>query len=283
MSEAPENPTAEITPEQLREVLHTRFGTDEVAPFSAINPTILRQLQHRSVRRFSDRPVTDDELTAVLTAAQAASNSSNHNSWSVVVVRDQAHKTELKPLIGDQPFIDKAPVLLFWVADLYRAHRLAERAERPTVGTGLFEATLVSFIDASLAAQNAAVAAESLGLGITYIGGARNHPLETAASLGLPPHTAVVFGMTLGWPSPTDRSGVRPRPPQRLIVHHERYDTDVLGDLDAYDRTINDFFASYGRNFDWIDYVTSHFSSEADFYGREHLLEQIRDLGFPSR
>lgn len=285
MTELPHDPVSSPSSasQQLREALRTRYGTDDVTVFDAVNPTILRQLQHRSVRRFSDRPVTDDELTAILTAAQAASTSSNQHSWSVVVVRDQAHKTELKPIIGDQPFIDKAPVLLFWIADLHRAHQLAERAGTSTEGTELLEATLVAFIDAALAAQNAAVAAESLGLGITYIGAARNHPIETADSLGLPPHTAVAFGMTLGWPSPTDRAKIRPRPTLDTVVHYERYDTDVLPALDRYNERINAFFAEYGREFDWIEYVTDHFAGTDDFYGREHLLDALHQLGFENK
>ncbi|KAB1660630.1 NADPH-dependent oxidoreductase [Pseudoclavibacter sp. CFCC 13796] len=270
------------TRDELVEALRVRFGGDGAPAFDAVNPTILRQLQHRSVRRFSDRDVTDDELRAILTAAQAASTSSNQHSWSVIVVRDQARKEQLKPLIGNQPFIDKAPVLLFWIADLHRSAVLAERAEQPFVGGALLEATLVAFIDAALAAQNAAVAAESLGLGITYIGGARNHPEETAAALALPSHAAVAFGMTLGWPSPTDRAKIRPRPLPEVVVHQEQYDADVLPGLDAYAERINGFFADYGREFDWESYITEHFADYADFYGRERLRDALRNLGLPS-
>jgi nitroreductase len=277
---APPQPTRD----ELVAALCTRHGTDDVTPFDAVTPTILHQLRHRSVRRFSDRPVTEDELRAILTAAQAASTSSNQTSWSVIVVRDQAHKEELKPLIGDQTFIDKAPVLLFWVVDLHRFHLLADRAGVPAAATELLEATLVGFVDAALAAQNAAVAAESLGLGITYIGGARNHPEETAASLGLPPNAAVAFGMTLGWPSPTDRARIRPRPAPAMVVHHERYDdARMLPELDAFATRTNAFFAAYGRDFDWVAYITDHFRDYHDLHGRERLREALTALGLPSR
>jgi hypothetical protein len=122
------------------------------------------QLAHRSVRKFTAHPVTDGELAALVAAAQSASTSSNLQPWSVVAIRDPEHKARLAALANGQQFINQAPLFLVWIADLGRVHRLAERSGRPLDGADYLESTLIAFIDTALAAQNAVIAAESLGL-----------------------------------------------------------------------------------------------------------------------
>ena len=98
--------------------VHERYA-DPAARLGVANDTIALQLAHRSVRRFTDRPVSDDELYAIVAAAQSAATSSNLQAWSVVVVRDRARKARLAELAGGQAFIDQAPLFLVWVCLLY--------------------------------------------------------------------------------------------------------------------------------------------------------------------
>ncbi len=104
-------------------------------------------------------------------------------------------------IIGNQDHVRKAPVFLAWVADLSRLERAAQREDKPDIVLGYLDFFLVSVIDAALAAQNAAIAFEAAGLGITYIGGIRNHVKEVAKTLALPPRSFVAFGMCVGWPT----------------------------------------------------------------------------------
>ncbi|MFX6811608.1 nitroreductase family protein, partial [Acinetobacter baumannii] len=92
----------------------------------------------------------------------------NLQTWSVVVVEDQARKARLAEFAGGQKHIVEAPLFLVWLADLSRAERLAARSRHPDEGLRVLETFLVAVIDAALAAQNAVVAAESLGLGSVY-------------------------------------------------------------------------------------------------------------------
>ena len=95
----------------------------------------------------------------------------------------------------------------------------------------------------ALAAQNAAAAAESLGLGMVYIGGMRNHPEEVAALLELPPEVFAVFGMCVGTPDPAHPAEVKPRPPQTVVLHHERYRQDVQDvGIEAYNQAMAHFY-----------------------------------------
>jgi len=146
----------------------------------ATSDVIELQLAHRSVRRYLPDEVTPAELAAVVAAAQSAATSSNLQLWSVVAVRDVERRAALSALSGDQAHITQAPLLLVWLVDLGRAHAIAAAHEAPTEGADFLESAVVGFVDAALAAQNAVLAAESLGLGTVYIGALRNRPAEVA-------------------------------------------------------------------------------------------------------
>ncbi len=77
-------------------------------------------LGHRSVRAYSDRALPDDILQTIIAAAQSASSSSNLQAWSVVAVRDNARKERLAACAGNQKHVSTAPLLLVFIADLYR-------------------------------------------------------------------------------------------------------------------------------------------------------------------
>ncbi|MDT5152553.1 MAG: hypothetical protein QOI01_4286 [Mycobacterium sp.] len=172
------------------------------------NETLALQLAQRSVRKFSRRPVTDEQLAALVAAAQSAATSSNLQPWSVVAVRDPERKARLATLANDQQFINEASLFFVWVADLGRARRLAERAGTPLDGADYLETTIIGFVDTALAAQNAVVAAESLGLGTVFVGAVRNHPEEIAAELALPrPPTHTFRRTTNDWRRTTRDSG----------------------------------------------------------------------------
>ena len=89
-------------------------------------------------------------------------------------------------------------------------------------------------VDTALAGQNAAVAAESLGLGVCYVGGIRDEVAKVAEALRLPPRTFALFALTVGFPAKT--SQVRHRLPMDVVVHYEVYSDEKLEDgLQRYD------------------------------------------------
>ena len=117
-------------------------------------------------------------------------------------MRDDERRAALSALAGDQAHITQAPLLLVWLVDLGRAHAIAAAHEAPTEGADFLESAVVGFVDAALAAQNAVLAAESLGLGTVYIGALRNRPAEVAELLHLPKHVFAAFGLVVGPPGP---------------------------------------------------------------------------------
>ncbi len=186
------------------------------------NDTLSLLMKHTSVRQFQDKPISEEQLAAIIGAGQMASTSSNVQAYTVIAVTDSALKSELAGLAGNQAYIEQCPVFLIWCADMYRLHEVT----KPHVqGAATYENSTENFIvatvDVALAAQNAAVASESLGLGIVYIGGIRNNIAEVSELLELPELVYPVFGMCLGYPAGVN--GLRPRLPQQAILHRNKY------------------------------------------------------------
>ena len=104
-------------------------------------------------------------------------------------MEDPDRKARLAAALGaGQKHIAQCPLYLIWLVDLARLGRVAEERQLGLQGLEYLEPFIVGIVDAALAAQNAAIALESLGLGFVYIGAMRNRPEEVAAELELPPH-----------------------------------------------------------------------------------------------
>lgn len=177
--------------------------------------------RHASVRRYRPDPVPREMVEAIVAAGQRASTSSNLQMTSVVAVTDPAVRHTLADLCGNQEHVAQAPLFLAWCADLARLERACELRGYTQV-TAYVENFLVAAVDVAIAMQNAALAAESLGLGICYIGAIRNRPQEVIDLLGLPRLVFPVAGMTVGWPAVEPKQ--RPRLPLEAMLHWERYD-----------------------------------------------------------
>ncbi|MFV8052472.1 NADPH-dependent oxidoreductase [Mycobacterium sp. 48b] len=260
-----------------------RYG-DIDAVLGVHSETLALQLAHRSVRKFTAEPVTDEQLSALVAAAQSAATSSNLQPWSVIAIRDPQRKARLATLANNQQFINEAPLFLVWVADLGRARRLAQRSGAALDGADYLETTIIGFVDTALAAQNAVVAAESLELGAVFVGAIRNHPEEVAAELGLPPHAVATFGLAVGTPDPTENAGIKPRLPQDAVLHRERYDAEAADShLPAYDERLAVYNNRYGLSGSWSERVLSRLAGPHSLSGRHRLREQLERLGLPSR
>ncbi len=198
-------------------------------------PTIELIHRHGSVRDYKTDPVPIETIETIVAAGQRASTSSNLQMYSVVVVTDADKRARLMSLCGDQEHIGQAPVYMAWCADLSRLERVCEH-QGYNNESDYMENLMLAVVDAALAMQNAALAAESLGLGFCYIGGIRNYPDKVIRLLELPPLVFPICGMTLGWPLQPAR--IRPRLPLEAVLHWETYQSDHEAHLRAYDQTM---------------------------------------------
>lgn len=264
--------------------LDARYGgaaPDVALPDLPIFDTLL---SHKSVRHFLPDALPAHVLPTLLAAAQSAATSSNLQTWSVVAVQDQERRNRLSMCAGNQAHIRQAPLLLVWLADLSRTRRMGERLQAPVEGTDYLDTFLMAAIDATLAAQNATLAAEAMGLGTVYIGGMRNQPEVVAQELGLPPGVFAVFGLVVGQPDPAKPAAIKPRLPQSKVLHLEQYQApttlaDEVGDYDAHNRA---FQASQGMAIkDWSQQVVERLHGPECLSGRHTLMETLRRMGFP--
>src|SRR3954466_1991165 len=208
------------TPAQTT-ALAARYGA-AVPPAGPWNATIAGMLGHRSVRGYRPDPLPPGTLETLVAAAQSAATYSNLQTWSVVTVEDPAARAVLAEVAGNQKHILECPLFLVFLADVSRNERLGIAEGKPLEGLPYLETFLVAAIDAALAAQNAVVAAESLGLATVYIGALRNDVVRVAEKLGPPPGTVGVFGLCGGYPKAGSEGEVKPRLPQSTILHRGR-------------------------------------------------------------
>jgi len=274
------------TPQDLiASLLAERYGQPGNPP-SATNPTLGTLFSHRSVRAYRSTPLPDGTIDTLVAAAQSASTSSNLQAWSVIAVQDAQRKERLATLANNQAHIRQAPLFLVWLADLARLEKLGQKVGHRPAAIDYMELLLVGVIDAALAAQNAAVAAESLGLGIVYIGAMRNQPEKIAAELNLPPHSVAVFGMCVGYPDPARPATIKPRLAQGAVLHHETYDNEAITQtLSDYNRIMADFYQgqSMAPEGDWAQQSVNRVRGPESLSGRHRLVEALNNRGFELR
>ncbi len=270
---------------QAASLLYQRNRDPSLAPPAQWNEVLETILNHRSVRGFLPDSLPERTLELLVAAAQSASTSSNLQVWSVVAVQDQERKSRLAALANNQQFIRDAPLLLVWLADLARLGGIAADRQLQVEGSHFLEAFILGVVDAALAAQNAILAAESLGLGGVYIGAMRNLPVEVAAELKLPPRVFAVFGMSIGYPDPAKATGIKPRLPQEIVLHQEQYDPELKrAAIERYNGVARDFMREQGmKEQDWTAQATGRLASAKSLTGRERMREALRNLGFELR
>lgn len=133
-----------------------------------MTPTIELICGHRSIRHFTDEPISEAQREAIINSARATSSSSFLQCSSIIRITDKALREELVTLTGGQKHVAQAAEFWVFCADFNRHLQIC-----PDAQLGLAEQLLLGVVDTAMMAQNALTAAESLGLGGVYIGGLR--------------------------------------------------------------------------------------------------------------
>ena len=235
---------------------------------------------HRSIRKFTEDPIDDEMVESIIAAGLSAATSSNLQGATVIRVRNETIRAAIAKVAGGQAHVESAGAFFVWCADLHRSAVACELAGGE-FSAGMTEHFMIATIDCALAAQNAVVAAESLGLGICYIGGVRNDPQQVADLLELPDQVYPVFGMCLGWPD--QDPDLKPRLPLSVTLKEETYDesNDVAG-IEAYDEHMRAYYRE--RTGGKVDRMwSSDMSSLLGKESRPHMREFLARRGFTMR
>ncbi|MCZ8183815.1 MAG: NADPH-dependent oxidoreductase [Beijerinckiaceae bacterium] len=281
----PEALSAVTVKDGLEKLVRARYRDAEGVAGLHGNETLGVLAAHRSVRSYRPDPLPEGTLETLVLAAQSAATSSNLQTWSVVAVTDPARKAVLAEIAGGQKHILQAPLMLVWLADLSRLKAMADSRGQAAEGLDYLEMATVAIVDAALAAQNAVIAAESLGLGTVYIGALRNDPGRVAALLGLPKMVFAVFGLCVGHPAEEVVTGVKPRLSPEVVLHRETYGQSADPEAIArYDVAMQDFQGEQGmRRQPWSDQALARVADARALSGRDVLAKVLGERGFRLR
>ena len=197
-----------------------------------ITNTIQELFDRKSVRVFTDQEILPEEKELILKAAAAAPTAGNQQLYTILDITDQELKDKLAETCDHQPFIAKAPVLLLFVSDqkkwfdYYQLEGCKEFSEREP---GLFwEAPnesdlMLSIEDTMIAAQNAVLMAESLGIGSCYIGDILENYEFHKELFALPDYVVPISLVCLGYYKEGHKRVHRKRFDQKYVVFEEKY------------------------------------------------------------
>ena len=185
--------------------------------------------QHRTIRKYTNQQIDPVLLTQLLETACKASNTGNMQAYSIIVTTDNSLKEQLSPAHFNQPMIKQAPVVLTFCADFNRFTKWCELRQADP-GYDNFQSFMATAIDALIAAQTFCIAAESVGLGICYLGTTTYNAREIIDILELPKLVVPITTITVGYPDgSTDQTD---RLPLNAIVHSETYHDYSSNDID---------------------------------------------------
>lgn len=174
-----------------------------------MNAVIQSLYDRKSVRAFLDREIPEEEVRLILRAAAEAPTAGNQQLYTVLRITDPEKKRRLSLSCDNQPFIEKAPLVLVFCADClkwYHAYLAAGCAPRlPDVGD-----LLLAVSDTNIAAQNAVTAAWALGIGSCYIGDIMENMETQREILSLPRYVFPAAMVVFGYPTSQQRDRVKP-------------------------------------------------------------------------
>ena len=232
-----------------------------------MNQTIELLQNHRVYREFDPTAtVSNDELNAIIKSAQQAPSWQNGQHYSIINITDKALRQKIIDIQPRNPQIAQCSVFLVFVMDGYRSYLNSQAYDGSFEGFSDIDTFVTLATDTALAAQNANIAAESLGYGTCPIGGLRMIAKELIELLNLPPYTYPIFGMCIGKPAVAMR--VKPRLPKQAVYFENHYQTQDLPQIMAdYEQTILDFNEArerkpYRQKF--ADYYSQPYVSDAE-------------------
>ena len=237
-----------------------------------MNQTIQLMLNHKSIRKYTDKAISSKNLDTILQASVSAPSSSFLQCTSIIRVVDKTKREKLATLAGNQTYVIQAAEFLVFCIDFHKHKTLV-----PNGHYGYTEQVLLGAVDCGLISQNALLAAQSLNIGGVYIGGLRNKPLEVCDLLELPEQVFPMFGLCLGYPDQSPE--VKPRLPIDITVHQDKYNPLDLDKIKNYDKTLAEYYntrTSNKKDNTWTSDIEKKLSKEA----RTFMQDALRKQGF---
>lgn len=219
---------------------------------------------HRSVRHFLSRDIAPEVLTDILQAATHASTVGNMQLYSIIVTIDSRVRRELAHDSVDASAAEQAAVLLVFCADVHRFSKWCrQRDAKPEYQNLMWYAQAMA--DALRAAENAALQAESHGLGICFVDTVLRSADQLVELLGLPRGVVPAAVLAVGYPA--EEPPLSDRLPMEAVVHYDHYNPFTSAEIDEL----------------WAERETSEQTlALLERYGVENLARIFTDYRYPA-
>lgn len=235
---------------------------------------MLKQLKnHRSIRQFTDQPISEELRTDILNAAKMASTSQHIQAVQVIRITDTELRKKLRAICSDQAYVETAAEFWVFCADFAKHAEIVPSAELDWA-----EWLLVGTIDTGIFAQNVLTAAEASGLGGVFIGSLRNDIEQVDKLLKLPQHVVPLVGMCLGYPAQDPM--LRPRFPAEVLSSENEYRPLAPAELAKFNKEVADYYqARSQKDLTWSAYMKGVFAEQK----RPQILSYSQSKGFVKR
>ena len=204
------------------------------------NATIDQQVNHRSIRKFKDQQLTEEQLTTLYTVFQHTATSLFMQNATLLHITDETKRAKIRELCG-QKYVGAQGDLFIFVVDLYRNQQIRRQLGKDDGRLHTTDIFFQGLDDTLLAWQNVANAVESMGLGYVPLGTINDHPLAMLDVLDLPKLTFPALGMQVGVPDQEPQ--LKPRLPLEFTTFENDYPRDFTVDnLKDYDQVVTTYY-----------------------------------------
>ncbi len=188
-----------------------------------MNSIIQSLFNRKSCRMFTDQEINAEDKRLILESAMQAPSAGNQQMYTIIDVQNKVLQETLSKTCDNQPFINQAKMVFIFCADFQKWYDVFNENDchprKPGVGD-----LLLATSDACIAAQNAVVAAESLGIGSCYIGDILEQHDVHRKLLNLPEYVVPVCMLVFGYPQTSQANRQKPvRCKFEDIVHVDHY------------------------------------------------------------
>ncbi|EIC13579.1 oxygen-insensitive NADPH nitroreductase [Kingella kingae] len=243
-------------------------------------PTLETAFAHRSIRKFSDEPISAEMFDAIIHAGQMASTSSFMQAVSIVRVTDRAIRAQIREVCANayqgklgHHYVENCAEFLVFCVDTARHTQLVPDAQIEWT-----EVLLTGAVDVGIFSQNVLLAAESLGLGGVFIGSLRNDMTTISKLLDLPHGVMPMVGMCLGHPA--QEPVQRPRLPVTVVVSENRYRPASADELAQYDEVVHQYYLTRSNmDLTWSQQIAANLRGEV----RPNALAYLQSQGFAKK
>ena len=222
-----------------------------------MNEVIKLLKSHTSIRKFNETEITDEQIQHIIESAMQGATAGNMMAYSIIKIRSKDTLLKLSKSCDNQPFIADADAALLFVADSYKWHKFYEQRKITETFPDYKGPSISDFIlgveDGMIAAQNAVIAAESLGIGTCYIGDIMENHEYHKELFNLPKHTMPIALVVMG--NYDTKPQIRERFDKSYVVFDETYPTiteDFINNMFSKEESKDKDFATkfYKRKMD---------------------------------